>query len=100
MLNSTISISTYMLEDKKRNWQITMNSEKSVQSIKKPNTLFPVNLLEDVSLSESDIKEGDKFLSSCAIGEAELVKKFLESFNTSVLNKIEASSGVNIMFKI
>ena len=68
-----------------------MNSEKSVQFIKKPNTLFPVNLLEDVSLSESDIKEGDKFLSSCAIGEAELVKKFLESFNTSALNKIDAS---------
>ena len=68
-----------------------MNSEKSVQSIKKPNTLFPVNLLEDVSLSESDIKEGDKFLSACAAGEAEVVKKFLESFNTSVLNKIDAS---------
>ena len=68
-----------------------MNSEKSVQSIKKPNTLFPVNLLEDVSLSESDIKESDKFLSACATGETEVVKKFLESFNTSVLNKIEAS---------
>ena len=68
-----------------------MNSEKSVQSIKKPNTLFPVNLVEDVSLSESDIKEGDKFLSACAAGEAEVVKKLLESFNTSVLNKIDAS---------
>jgi hypothetical protein len=48
-------------------------------------------LLEDVSLSESDIKEGDKFLSACAAGEAEIVKKFLESFNTSVLNKIDAT---------
>jgi ankyrin repeat protein len=74
-----------------KNWQITMNSEKSVQSIKKPNTLFPVNLLEDVSLSESDIKEGNKFLSACATGEAEFVKKILESFNTSVLNKIDDS---------
>ena len=68
-----------------------MNSEKSVQSIKKPNTLFPVNLLENVSLSESDIKEGNKFLSACATGEAEFVKKILESFNTSVLNKIDDS---------
>ena len=65
-----------------------MNSEKSV---KKPNTLFQVSLLEDVSLSESDIEEGDKFLSACATGETEVVKKFLESFNTSVLNKIDAS---------
>jgi hypothetical protein len=71
-----------------KNWQITMNSEKSV---KKPNTLFQVSLLEDVSLSESDIEEGDKFLSACATGETEVVKKFLESFNTSVLNKIDAS---------
>ena len=69
-----------------------MNSEKSVQSIKL-NSLFPsdsdINLLEDVSLSETDIIEGDKFLSACKNGDTEYVKKCLDVFNTSVLNKID-----------
>ena len=68
---------------------ITMNSEKSVQSIINKNTLFPgVNLLENVS--EFDIKEGDEFLSACKTGDLEFVKKCLDSFNKSVLNRIDA----------
>ena len=72
-------------------WLITMNSENSVvQSIKGTNTLFPPSNECDISLT--DIKEGAKFLSACKNGETELVKKCLDLFNTSILNKIRWST--------
>ena len=72
-------------------WLITMNSENSVvQSVIATNTLFPPSNECDISLTY--IKEGAKFLSACKNGETELVKKCLDLFNTSVLNRIRWST--------
>merc|ERR1740129_1316543 len=79
------------IEFELKDWQVIMNSRDSVESIINKNTLFPlVNLLEDVSLTESDIKEGEKFLTACQNGDTEQVKKCLDLLNTSVLNRIDA----------
>jgi hypothetical protein len=71
-----------------KDWHIIMNSEKSVQSIINTYSLFPSDI-KDVSLSETDIKEGDKFLAACKSGDTEHVQKCLDVNNTSVLNKID-----------
>ena len=71
-------------------WLITMNINNSIQSIKGTNTLFPPSNECDTSLT--DIKEGAKFLSACKNGDTELVKKCLDLFNTSILNKIRWST--------
>ena len=65
-----------------------MNSEKSVQSIKTTDKLFPVDILEDVSLIENETREGEDFLAACKSGDTEHVLKCLDVYNTSVLNKI------------
>jgi hypothetical protein len=58
-----------------------MNSRDSVESIKRTDTLFPSDVNEyDISLA--DIKEGEKH-----------VKKCLDSFNISVLNRIDADGS-------
>ena len=69
-----------------------MNSRDSVESIKNSDTLFPSEVNEyDISLA--DIKEGEKFLSACLNGDTKHVKKCLDSFNISVLNRIDADGS-------
>jgi hypothetical protein len=76
------------IEFELKRWQIVMNTRDSVESIKNSDTLFPSDVNEcDISLA--DIKEGEKFLSACQIGDTKHVKKCLDLFNTSVLNRID-----------
>jgi hypothetical protein len=80
------------IEFELREWHIVMNSRDSVESIKRTNNLFPPNVNEwDISLA--DIKEGEKFLLACQFGDTKHVKKCLDSFNTSVLNRIDADGS-------
>ena len=60
----------------------------------KKNLFLNIFSREDArKLTESEIEEeGKKFLLACTNGDAEHVKKCLDSFNTSVLNRINADN--------